>query len=366
MSDFLDGALAPNSTIGILGGGQLGRMLGMAAARLGFRVAIYEPDPKCPAAQIANMTFANAYDDENALDEFAYNCDAITLEFENVPEATARILGQQKPMRPNADALKVSQDRLSEKAFLAQAGVPVVDHADITSPDDLDATLKRFGGRGILKTRRLGYDGHGQVAITSDTSVEANQKAIELCQSADCILEAFVDFKREISVMVARSVSGEIVTYDPAENVHREGILRQSTVPAASSAATQAEARQIAEKIAHKIDYVGVMGVEFFEDAQGHLMVNEIAPRVHNSGHWTEAACAISQFEMHIRCVSGLPLLPPQRHSDCVMHNIIGDDMDTLTTLRQTENTALHLYGKRETRPGRKMGHCTRLTGPAT
>jgi 5-(carboxyamino)imidazole ribonucleotide synthase len=358
-------ALEPNSTIGILGGGQLGRMLGMAGARLGYRIAIFEPDPRCPAAQIANMMFANAYADEAALDEFAFNCDAITLEFENIPQASAEFLGDLKPMRPDARALGVSQDRLVEKAFLADSGVRVVDHFNVLESDDLDQLRASLGGRIYLKTRRFGYDGRGQIVLSDKSDAGTLREAGKLIASLPCIAEAHVDFKREISVMVARRVDGTSVTYDAAENVHRESILRRSTVPATSSPDTQADAAGIAIKIANALDYVGVMGVEFFETEDGELLVNEIAPRVHNSGHWTEAACVVSQFEMHMRCVAGLPLPNPARHSDCVLHNIIGDDMDNLDQFRDAPDTMLHLYGKRETRPARKMGHYTQLTGPA-
>lgn len=360
-----DGALPPGSTIGILGGGQLGRMLAMAGARLGYRIAVLEPDPKCPAAQVANTIFANAYDDESALEEFAFNCDAVTLEFENVPEETLRLLSAKIPTRPGAEALRVAQDRLTEKRFLKSADAPVVEHADIEDDASFDAAISAYGGDVIVKTRRMGYDGHGQHRLTPHSSDEDIAQAKNAALSVDCIMERVVTFEREISIMVARGVDGEIITFDAAENVHRGSILRSSTVPASSSAKVQAEAKAIAQRIATKLDYVGVMGVEFFEMPGGSLIVNEIAPRVHNSGHWTELACAVDQFEMQMRAVAGLPLIGPGRHSDCVMENLIGDDVTKVPDLLAEPHTRLHLYGKRDVRPGRKMGHVTRLTSTA-
>ncbi|MEO0497122.1 MAG: 5-(carboxyamino)imidazole ribonucleotide synthase [Pseudomonadota bacterium] len=356
--------LVPGSTIGILGGGQLGRMLAMAGARLGYRIAVLEPDPKCPAAQVANTLFANAYDDESALEEFAFNCDAITLEFENVPEETLRLLSEHVPTRPGAQALRIAQDRLTEKQFLMSADAPVVNHVDIEDESSFDAALKTFGGDAIVKTRRMGYDGHGQHRLTPQSTDEDIAAAKSAALSVDCIMERVAPFEREISIMVARGHDGAIITFDAAENVHRASILRTSTVPASSTENTQSKAKDIAQTIAAKLDYVGVMGVEFFEMSNGELIVNEIAPRVHNSGHWTELACTVDQFEMHMRAVAGLPLLPPGRHSDCVMENLIGDDVSRISQLLETANTRVHLYGKRDVRPGRKMGHVTSLVRP--
>ncbi|MEN0086913.1 MAG: 5-(carboxyamino)imidazole ribonucleotide synthase [Pseudomonadota bacterium] len=357
-------ALAPSSTIGILGGGQLGRMLAMAGARLGYRIAVLEPDPKCPAAQVANTLFANAYDDQAALEEFAFNCDAVTLEFENVPEETLQFLASHVPTRPGAEALRIAQDRLVEKAFLKQAGAPIVDHFDIEDEAIFDGALSAYGGDAIVKTRRMGYDGHGQHRLTPHSSDEDIAVAKAAALSVDCIMERVVQFTREISVMVARGADGSIVTFDAAENVHRASILRRSTVPATSDDSVQTEAKAVAERIAKELDYVGIMGVEFFELADGSLVVNEIAPRVHNSGHWTELACAVDQFEMHMRAVAGLPLPAPGRHSDCVMENLIGDDVDRVPELLAEPNTRVHLYGKRDVRQGRKMGHMTQLLKP--
>ncbi|MEO0635059.1 MAG: 5-(carboxyamino)imidazole ribonucleotide synthase [Pseudomonadota bacterium] len=359
------GALRPGSTIGILGGGQLGRMLAMAGARLGYRIAVLEPDPKCPAAQVANMLFANTYDNEDALEEFAFNCDAVTLEFENVPEETLRFLAKHVPTRPGAEALRVAQDRLIEKQFIKEAGAPVVDHADITDGRVFGDSLAAFGGDAIVKTRRMGYDGHGQVRLTPQSSDAELAEALESALSNDCIMEAIAPFVREISVMVARSRDGQTVTYDPAENVHQASILRTSTVPASSAVEVQHKAQTLAKQIAEKLDYVGVMGVEFFELGDGSLIVNEIAPRVHNSGHWTELACTVDQFEMHMRAVAGLPLPEPNRHSDCEMDNLIGQDIDRVPDLLKEPDSRVHLYGKRDVREGRKMGHVTRLTGRA-
>ncbi len=349
------------TTIGIIGGGQLGRMLAMAAARLNFRTIILEPQADCPAAQVANEQIVAAYDDPTALEDLATRCDVVTYEFENVPVSAAEALAQTVPVYPPPKALEAAQDRLVEKRFINECGIPTAKFHTVDSQADLEAALADFGGQGVLKTRRLGYDGKGQKVFRS-ASDSANGAYAEL-GSVPLILESFVAFDREISVIAARATDGTVVCYDPAENVHRNGILHTSTVPATISDATADAAREAAEKILTTLGYVGVIGIEFFALADGSLIANEMAPRVHNSGHWTEAACVISQFEQHIRAVTGLPLGNADRHSDCVMQNLIGDDILDLPDWLKRRDTLVHLYGKTESRPGRKMGHVTTLAG---
>ncbi|MBS3649987.1 5-(carboxyamino)imidazole ribonucleotide synthase [Pseudaminobacter sp. 19-2017] len=347
------------STIGILGGGQLGRMLAMAAARLGYRTVVLEPQADCPAAQVANRQIVAAYDDPVALSELAALCHVVTYEFENVPVVAAESLAERVPVSPPPAALASAQDRLIEKTFLNEVGVPTAEFHAIDSDDDLLAGLDAFHGSGVLKTRRLGYDGKGQRVFRGHAHDIAGTFAD--MGGVPLILERFVPFEREISVIAARGAKGEIEVYDPVENVHRGGILHTSTVPASVTADTGEAAMFGASSILKALNYVGVIGVEYFVLADGSLLANEIAPRVHNSGHWTEAACAISQFEQHIRAVAGLPLGSTARHSDCVMENLIGDDILRTPELLAEPDLVLHLYGKAEARPGRKMGHFTRL-----
>ncbi len=346
-------------TIGIIGGGQLGRMLAIAAARLNFRTVILEPQADCPAAQVANGQIVAAYDDPAALAELAKACDVVTYEFENVPVTAAETLASQVPVYPPPKALEAAQDRLVEKRFINGCGIPTAGFRAVDSQADLEVALKDFGGCGVLKTRRLGYDGKGQRVFRSEA--DAPDGAFAALGSVPLILESFVAFEREISIIAARAADGAIACYDPAENIHRNGILHTSTVPASIAAETAAAAREAAEKILAALGYVGVIGIEFFVLANGSLIANEMAPRVHNSGHWTEAACVISQFEQHIRAVAGLPLGNADRHSDCVMQNLIGDDILALPDWLQRPDTLVHLYGKTESRPGRKMGHVTTL-----
>lgn len=353
--------LPARSTIGIIGGGQLGRMLAMAAARLSFRTVILEPGADCPAAQVANRQIAADYDDIDALEELSEACDVITYEFENVPVSAAAHLTGSVPVYPPPKALEVSQDRLVEKNFLNEAGLQTASFASVGSDEELAGALRRTGGTGLLKTRRLGYDGKGQKRFDA-VSPESISGIFAEMGDVPLILEALVPFEREISVIAARSTRGEFTAYDPAENVHRDGILRTSTVPAGISAETINVAKEQAQSLMQALDYVGVIGIEFFVLENGKLLANEFAPRVHNSGHWTEAVCAVSQFEQHIRAISGLPLGSIARHSDCVMENLIGDEGECLPELAATGDVLVHLYGKAEARPGRKMGHITRIT----
>ncbi|MCZ8547178.1 5-(carboxyamino)imidazole ribonucleotide synthase [Mesorhizobium qingshengii] len=354
-------SLPAGSTIGIIGGGQLGRMLAISAARLGYRTVVLEPQPDCPAAQVANRQITAAYDDPAALAELAAASSVITYEFENVPVAAASALADKASVYPPARALEVAQDRVTEKTFLNGIGIATADFRPVDNDDDLTAALKAFGGSGILKTRRMGYDGKGQRVFRN---MEAGGFAgtCEAMGNVPLILESFVPFEREISMIAARGIDGAVASYDPAENVHRNGILHTSTLPAGIRPETAAAARAAAARILSALDYVGVIGVEFFVLADGSLLANEIAPRVHNSGHWTEAACIVSQFEQHVRAVAGLPLGDPRRHSDCVMENLIGDDVLRVAELLAEPDLMLHLYGKAEARPGRKMGHFTRIS----
>ncbi|MHA7875013.1 5-(carboxyamino)imidazole ribonucleotide synthase [Roseivivax sp.] len=352
-----DTPLPQGATIGILGGGQLGRMLSVAAARLGLKTHVYEPGAEPPAAHVAHRLTTAPYEDAAALTAFAESVDVITYEFENVPTEALDRLGALKPIRPGREALRVSQDRLVEKQFLADLGLAVAPFADVAGPDDLPAALEAAGTPGILKTRRFGYDGKGQARISAPEEAEA---ALAELNGAPAILEGFVDFSREVSVIAARGIDGEVACFDPGENLHEGGILRTTTVPAALSPAQMQDAVLLAGRILNALDYVGVLGVELFVTPRG-LVVNEIAPRVHNSGHWTQNGCAVDQFEQHIRAVAGWPLGDGRRHSDVVMENLIGADLDRVPALSRERDVALHLYGKAEAKPGRKMGHINRI-----
>ncbi|TCP44203.1 5-(carboxyamino)imidazole ribonucleotide synthase [Rhodovulum marinum] len=354
--------LAPGATIGILGGGQLGRMLSVAAARLGFTTHIYEPGAEPPAGQVAHRVTTAPYEDVQALAGFAAAVDVVTYEFENIPTAALDAIEAVVPIRPNRRTLAVSQDRLTEKAFISELGLKTAPFAAVDDAVDLAEAMEEIGLPAILKTRRFGYDGKGQARIDRPEDAPA---ALAAMAGAPAIYEGFVAFSQEISVIAARGVSGEVACYDPGANVHRDGILRTTTVPAPLSTAQRTDAVLLAGRILNALDYVGVMGVELFV-TPGGLLVNEIAPRVHNSGHWTQNGCVIDQFEQHIRAVAGWPLGDGTRHSDVEMQNLIGADMDKVPALARDPAVALHLYGKAETRAGRKMGHANRRLGPAS
>lgn len=353
--------LATGATIGILGGGQLGRMLAAAAARLGLRVHIFEPGANPPAGDVAHAVTTASYEDEAALVAFAEAVDVITYEFENIPTAALDLLESHRPIRPGRRALAVSQDRIAEKDFLNGLGLATAPYAHVASLADLEGAIARIGTPAILKTTRLGYDGKGQARLNAP---EDAATALAAMNGAEAVLEGFVDFTREVSVIAARGPDGAVAAFDPGENVHRAGILHTTTVPARLGPAERSDAVLIAARILNALDYVGVLGVELFVTPKG-LLVNEIAPRVHNSGHWTQNGCAVDQFEQHIRAVAGWPLGDGKRHSDVVMTNLIGDDIQTVPDLARETHCALHLYGKAEARPGRKMGHVNRVTGPA-
>ncbi len=349
--------LATGATIGILGGGQLGRMLSVAAARLGFKTHIFEPGANPPAGHVADRVTTAAYDDADALTAFAKSVDVITYEFENIPTAALDTLEALRPIHPNRRALATSQDRLTEKEFLQSLGLNTAPFAAVDTADDLQMALATVGTPAILKTRRFGYDGKGQVRIM--TPADAGQAITDMA-GAPALLEGFVDFSHEVSVIAARGQQGDIACFDPGENVHKDGILDTTTVPAHLTTAQATDAVLLAARILNELDYVGVMGVELFVTPQG-LIVNEIAPRVHNSGHWTQQGCAIDQFEQHIRAIAGWPLGDGKRHCGVTMENLIGNDMDRLPEIANEGNAAIHLYGKSETKPGRKMGHVNRI-----
>jgi 5-(carboxyamino)imidazole ribonucleotide synthase len=350
--------LQPGATIGILGGGQLGRMLSVAASRLGLKTHNFEPGMNPPAGQVAAHVTTADYTDHAALRTFARSVDVVTYEFENIPPEALDAIEEIRPVRPGRAALAASQDRILEKQFLTDLGLSVAPYAEIDSLQDLETALKTIGTPSILKTRRFGYDGKGQARLT-DPEEAANAYAD--LKNAPAVLEGFIDFSHEVSVIGARAQSGEVVCFDPGENVHRDGILHTTKVPANLTLAQHTDAVILTGRILNALDYVGVMGVELFVTPQG-LIVNEIAPRVHNSGHWTQNGCVIDQFEQHIRAIAGWPLGDGQRHSDVTMTNLIGDAALDVATLAKDSAIGLHLYGKAEAREGRKMGHINKLT----
>ena len=353
--------IQPGATIGILGGGQLGRMIALSCAQLGLRTHILCPEADSPAFQVSAGHICAAYDDEAALAELARVSDVVTYEFENVPLATAQFLAARVPVRPGPLALEVSQDRLAEKTFVQGLGIETAPFARVDSLADLEAAVKQIGLPAVLKTRRFGYDGKGQITLRDGADLSAAWDGIGR-QSA--ILEGFVNFRREVSVVAARRADGAFAAFDVTENVHRNHILHTSTVPAAISAETARAASDIACKIAGALDYVGVFAVELFVAECGlgeWLVVNEIAPRVHNSGHWTMDGAATSQFEQHVRAIAGWPLGDTARLFRVEMLNLIGDDVADWQRFLADPTAHLHLYGKQEARPGRKMGHVNRL-----
>ena len=353
MSDMLK----PGATIGILGGGQLGRMLSVAASRLGLKCAIFEPGANPPAGQVSDRVFTAPYENEAALRAFAEAVDVITYEFENIPTSALDLLESLRPIRPGRKALATSQDRILEKSFLNGIGLSTAPWAEVSDAASLAAAIAQIGTPSILKTTRLGYDGKGQARIMTPADAPA---ALAAMGGATAVLEGFVEFSAEISVIAARGLDGSISCFDPGENVHKSGILHTTTVPARIPPALRSDAVLVAARILNALDYVGVLGVELFVTPAG-LLVNEIAPRVHNSGHWTQAGCAVDQFEQHIRAVAGWPLGDGGRYADVEMLNLIGDDVDRVPELARAKNTQIHLYGKAEAKPGRKMGHVNRI-----
>ncbi|HEY1979122.1 MAG TPA: 5-(carboxyamino)imidazole ribonucleotide synthase [Xanthobacteraceae bacterium] len=350
--------LEPGATIGILGGGQLGRMLALAAARLGFKCHVFSPTPDSPALDVVDRATRADYTDTEALDRFAADVDVVTYEFENVPAETATFLAARVPVLPNPKILAITQDRLAEKNFVTSLGIGTAPFAAVAAPADLAAAIELIGKPAVLKTRRYGYDGKGQAAIKNGSDPQAAWREVG---GQPCILEAFVPFEREVSVIAARGHDGLVECFDVTENEHHDHILKTSRVPARISETVAREARRIAETIAREFRYVGVLAVELFVLRDGSLLVNETAPRVHNSGHWTIDGASVSQFEQHIRAVAGWPLAKPIRHGRVEMTNLIGHDVDDFRRWLAVPGTAIHLYGKTAVRPGRKMGHVTRV-----
>jgi 5-(carboxyamino)imidazole ribonucleotide synthase len=354
-------ALTPGATIGILGGGQLARMLAQAASRIGLNCHVYSPEEDSCAFEVVRRHTLGAYEDQEKLAEFAKACDVITYEFENVPAPTAAFLSQRKPVLPEPRVLAITQDRLIEKDFIDKLGIATAPYAAVGDAAQLFEAVKKIGLPAILKTRRLGYDGKGQQKIEAGGDPAAAWRALH---GAACILEGYVAFEREISVVVARGRDGSLRSFDVTENEHRDHILKVSRVPAAIPQVVADEAARIAEAITAAFDYVGVLAVEMFvlrEGTKQRVLVNEIAPRVHNSGHWTIDGCTVSQFEQHIRAVAGWPLAEPVRLGRVEMTNLIGAEADDYARYLTLPGASLHLYGKGEARPGRKMGHVTRV-----
>ncbi len=353
--------LEPGSTIGILGGGQLGRMLAMAAARLGLRCQVFSPDPDSPAFDVVQNATCAEFADVEALELFANDVDVITYEFENVPAAAAMLLASRRPVLPGQKVLETTQDRLAEKDFVKRLGIGTADYADVTSAGSLRAAMLRIGCPAVLKTRRFGYDGKGQAIVRDGDDPDRVWSELG---TRSAILEAFIPFEREISVIAARSADGQVECFDVTENEHRDHILKISRAPAAIPEATAAQARTIAETIATALDYIGVLAVEMFvvpDPAGPKVLVNEIAPRVHNSGHWTLDGASISQFEQHIRAIAGWPLGRPVRYGPVVMTNLIGDEINDYPRWLSVPGATVHIYGKGASRPGRKMGHVTEV-----
>jgi len=350
--------IPPGGVIGIIGGGQLGRMTALAAARLGYRCHIYCPETDSPAAQVSAAATVAGYDDLDALARFAAAVDVVTFEFENIPADSVRILSDRVPVRPNWRVLETAQDRLVEKSFFGSIGIATAPWRPVSCLAELEQAVAALGRPSVLKTTRLGYDGKGQVKIVPETNLAEAWEALE---GAPAVLEGFIDFEREVSVVVARGLDGRHACFDTVENRHKNHILDVTIAPAPISAALAAEAAEIARRTVEALELVGLLAVELFVTRDQRLLVNEMAPRPHNSGHWTMDACLTDQFEQFVRAVCGLPLGSPARHSDAVMTNLIGDDIEQVPALLREAGAKLHLYGKSEARPGRKMGHVNRL-----
>ncbi|MGE0564052.1 MAG: 5-(carboxyamino)imidazole ribonucleotide synthase [Pseudolabrys sp.] len=353
--------LKTGATIGILGGGQLGRMLALAAAKLGFRTHVYSPEENSCAFDVAHAITQAAYEDETALAQFAQVVDVVTYEFENVPGKTAAFLSKRKAVLPDPGVLETTQDRLVEKDFVTSLKIPTAPYAPVHSATQLAEAVDKVGLPAVLKTRTLGYDGKGQIMLAKGGDPVAAWRSLK---NAPCILEGFVKFQREVSVVAARDKDGKVVCFDVTENQHQNHILKVSRVPARLSQSAEREARRIATRIAEALGYVGVLAVEMFAVKDGKatgLLVNEIAPRVHNSGHWTLDGATVSQFEQHIRAIAGLPLARPVRLGRVEMTNLIGAEIGEAARWMAVPGVSVHVYGKKEARPGRKMGHVTKV-----
>jgi 5-(carboxyamino)imidazole ribonucleotide synthase len=351
-------SLAPGAVIRIVGGGQLGRMIALAAARLGYRCHILTPEQDSPAAQVTSLATVASYGEAAALERFAAAVDVVTMEFENLPVEALATLARTRSVHPAPLVLAICQDRRREKAFLSRIGAPVAPYVTLEGADALEGALAELGRPALLKTARLGYDGKGQVRLEAGTPLD---EALASAAASPCVLESVVDFEREISVITARGRDGAQASYVPVENRHRDQILVQTIVPAPISVELADRARALAEQIAAGLELVGLLAVEMFVTRDGRLLVNELAPRPHNSGHWTIDACAVSQFEQLVRAVCGVPLGDPARFADAVMDNLLGADVERWRAILAEPGARLHLYGKGEIRAGRKLGHVTRL-----
>jgi 5-(carboxyamino)imidazole ribonucleotide synthase len=350
--------IEPGATIGIIGGGQLGRMLAIAAARLGYRTHVFTPETDSPAQQVASQTTIAAYDDIEALRRFADDVAVVTYEFENIPHASLAFLEQAVQVSPSASILRLSQHRGREKQMLVDNGIAIAPYRFVTSAEELEAAVKAIGVPGVLKTAELGYDGKGQIKIDKGADSAAVWAALG---GAEAVYEAFIPFECEVSVIVARNEMSGCVAFPTVQNVHRNHILNLTVAPAPIDKAIRRQASAIARSIAEALDLRGLLAVEMFVTRDGDVLVNELAPRPHNSGHWTIDACVTSQFEQAVRAVCGLPLGSTRRLYNAVMKNLIGDEVHQWYDYLQEPNTKLHLYGKKEVREGRKMGHITRL-----
>ena len=354
--------ISPGATIGILGNGQLGRMLCLAAARLGYRTHVLGPEADSPAEQVAAASTVAAYDDLGALAAFSSTVDVATFEFENVPLAAVAYLAAHTQVRPSWRALEVCQDRTQEKRFFASIDAATAPWQPVNSIGELETALKKVKPPAVLKTARLGYDGKGQAKLLTAADAQAAWQGLTGSKPLKpngifAVVESFVDFRCEISVIAARGQDGQVVCFEPSENVHANHMLATSTVPARIEAATAAAATDIATRAAEALDLVGLLAVEMFVTSNGELLCNEMAPRPHNSGHWSQDACGTDQFEQLVRAVAGLPLLDPRRHADVVMRNIVGPEVNEIGHFLSDPAAHVHLYGKTDARPGRKMGH---------
>ena len=360
------GPLPPGSVIGILGGGQLGRMTALAAARFGYRCHVFTPETDAPASQVSAYTTVADWDDAAALAAFAAACDVVTYEFENIPAEAAALVARHTLLRPGASVLATCQDRITEKTFLGEIGVPTTPWQPVSDLASLAQAIGVIGLPAVLKSVRLGYDGKAQMPIFAADDLPAawaeTAAAGDAASAGLGVVEAWVDFALELSVIVARSVCGDVAAWVPVENQHENHVLRRTIAPAPIDPAVAADAQALALRIAEALALEGVLAVEMFVGRDGRVLVNELAPRPHNSGHWTIDACAVSQFEQCVRAVAGLPLGPTERHADAVMENLLGDEVARWAELVADPDARLHLYGKSEARPGRKMGHVTWLS----
>ena len=356
-------ALPQGATIGILGGGQLGRMTALAAARLGYKYHIFCQSLDEPAAQIANNKTIASFEDTNALKDFSKKVDMVTLEFENIPLSSYKYLESILEVRPNSHTLSISQDRIKEKNFISDLDIPVAPYRSVKTESDLNSMLAELGTPSILKTARMGYDGKGQVRIEKKSETKKAWNLSGACEATGgAILEGFIDFEKEISVIVGRSSNGDIVSYIPVQNIHKNHVLDKTIVPALITPEQVNYATQISHRLIESLNLIGLLAVEMFITKDGRLLVNEIAPRPHNSGHWTLDACTISQFDLLIRALCGLPLGSIKRNANATMKNLIGDDINDWQNYLLDPTAHLHIYGKSDIKAGRKMGHVTWLS----